>query len=123
MDFRGRYEKDRDGRQAVAEQADYQSMYQQVLTENEAYRAKLDQITASHGELQAQMADLLGQFKALKSSSQNRAEDLVKIARNMENMVATAYEQQGEVLTRFKADITGRLGAAKASLGDLEDRS
>ncbi|MDJ0627629.1 MAG: hypothetical protein QNJ44_05170 [Rhodobacter sp.] len=123
MDFRGRYEKDRDERQVAAEQSDYKRMYERVLAENEAFRAKLDQITASHGELQAQFADLLGQFEALKASSQQRAEDLLKIAHNMEEMVATAHEQQGEVLTRFKADITGRLGAAKASLGELEDGS
>lgn len=120
VDFRSRGERDQASQRVANEQADYQRMYQEVLAENQAFRVKLDQITASHGELQAQFADLLGQFEALKASSQERADDLLRIAKNMEEMVATAYEQQGEVLTRFKADITGRLGAAKSSLGELE---
>ena len=120
VDFRSRSERDRETQQATSEQADYRQMYQQVLAENRALHGKLDQITASHGQLQAQFADLLGQFEDLKTASSARADDLLKIGRNMENMVATAYEQQGEVMARFKADITGRLGAAKASLSDLD---
>lgn len=120
MDFRSRGERDREAQKSASEQADYRRMYQQVLTENQALHGKLDQITANHGELQAQFADLLGQFEASKISSTKRSDDLLEIARNMEEMVATAYEQQGEVLTRFKTDIAGRLGAAKASLGELE---
>ncbi|MGB0900976.1 hypothetical protein [Halocynthiibacter sp.] len=116
MDFRGRYEKDRDERVSAAQNQNYKQMYQQVLAENEAFRAKLGEITASHGELQAQMADLLTQFELLKSTNNQRAADLLQISQNMEAMVATAYEQQSDVLTRFKADIAGRLGAAKAEL-------
>lgn len=116
MDFRGRYEKDRDERAEAAQQSDYKKMYHAVLAENEAFRAKLGEITSSHGELQAQMADLLTQFELLKSANNQRAQDLLQIAQNMETMVATAYEQQSDVLTRFKADIAGRLGAAKAEL-------
>lgn len=120
MDFRSRSERDREAQQGASEQADYQRMYQQVMAENQVLHGKLDQITASHGELQAQFADLLSQFEALKVSSSKRSDDLLQIAGNMENMVAAAYEQQGEVLTRFKTDIAGRLGAAKSSLGELE---
>lgn len=121
MDFRSRGERDREAQRASSEQADYKRMYQEVLAENQAFRTKLDEITASHGELQARFADLLGQFDALKSASQARSDDLLKIARNMEEMVSTAYEQQGQLLSRYQDDLTRRLGSARASLGDLED--
>ncbi len=120
VDFRSRDERDKADQRVTAEQSDYQRMYQQVLAENETLRAKLDQITANHGELQAQFADLLQQFETLKTSTNQRSDDLLAVARNMEHMVATAYEQQGEVLSRFKTDIAGRLSAAKSSLGELE---
>lgn len=120
VDFRSRGERDSAQVAAGNEQADYKQMYQQVLAENQAFRAKLDEITTGHGELQAQFADLLGQFEALKAASQKRGDDLLDIAQNMERMVATAYEQQGEVLDRFRTDITTRLGAAKSSLDDLD---
>ena len=120
VDFRSKSERQRDQAAAARQQSDYQRMYEGVLAENESLRAKLDQITAIHGELQAQFADLLVQFDALKASSQDRADDLLKIAKNMEAMVATAYEQQGEVLERFRTDIAGRLGKARSSLGELE---
>ena len=98
-------------------------MYQQVLAENEAFRAKLNQITASHGELQAQFADLLSQFQDLKTASQQRSDDLLKMAQNMEDMVSTAYEQQGQLMERFRADIAQRLGGARNSVQDLNDPS
>lgn len=122
VDFRSRSELDQANRKLDAEQADYKRMYQEVLAENQAFRAKLDEITASHGQLQAQFADLLDQFQALKIATNQRGDDLLTTARNMEDMVTTAYTQQGEMLECFRSDIAGRLGTAKASLGDL-DRS
>jgi len=121
MDFRSRGEREQAAHNIASEQADYKRMYQDVLAENQAFRSKLDEITASHGELQARFSDLLAQFEALKSASQSRGDDLLKIARNMEEMVSTAYEQQGQLLSRYQDDLTRRLGSARASLGDLED--
>ena len=127
VDFRSREEQKmaahRAARETSDEQSDYKRMYQTVLRENQAFRTKLDEITSSHGELQARFADLLSQFEALKSSTQTRSDDLLKIARNMETMVATAYEQQGDLLSKYKDDLTRRLGVARAGVDDLEEGS
>ena len=120
VDFRSRGERDREDQRAAEQQADYQRMYQEVLAENQAFRTKLDEITASHGELQAQFADLLSQFEALKASTQDRSDEFLEVAKNMENMVATAYEQQGDLLSRYKDDLTRRLDVARTSVDDLD---
>lgn len=122
VDFRSRSEREKENQRNVAEQTDYQHMYNQVLVENQAFRAKLDEITSCHGELQAQFSDLLTQFEALKTSSHERSNDLLKMAQNMETMVATAYEQQGALMDRFRADLNQRLGEAKGGLSRLDDK-
>jgi len=120
MDFRSRAERDWETQAATSEQSDYKRMYEQVLAENQTFRAKLDEIATSHGELQAQFADLLGQFESLKTTSQDRSDDLLKVARNMEEMVTTAYKQQGDLLSKYKDDLTRRLGVARSSVDDLQ---
>lgn len=120
VDFRSRSERDIEKRQVASEQADYKRMHDQVMAENRALHAKLDQITASHGELQARFSDLLTQFETQNADSNKRAEDLLKMAKNMEDMVATAYEKQGALMDKFRADFSQRLGDAKNSLNGFE---
>ena len=123
MDFRSQLEKNRDHKASNQTQTDYKHMYEQVLAENQDFRAKLNDITSSHGELQARFADLLSQFEALKQSTQTRGDELLKMARNMEEMVATAYQQQGDLLTKYKDDLTRRLGQARSNVDGLNNQS
>ena len=46
--------------------------------------------------------------------------EFLEVAKNMENMVATAYEQQGDLLSRYKDDLTRRLDVARTSVDDLD---
>jgi dynactin complex subunit len=91
VDFRSKAERAQADRAVQADQADYKRLHDLAMAENRALHGKLDQITANHGALQAQFADLLNQFETLKTASTKRSDDLLEMARNMEDMVATAY--------------------------------
>ena len=120
MDFRSKSERSRDAQTARSVQADYKREFERVRNENAQLHEKLDAITKNHGELQAQFNDLISQFKGLRAENTERAEDSLKIAKNMEAMVQEAYQKQGDLMDRFRADLSKRLSDARQSV-NLED--
>ena len=117
-DFRGKAERDQATASAWAEQMEYKQEFERVRRENRQLHEKLDKITRDHGELQAQFNDLLSQFRALRSDNKDRADELLKMAKNLETMVSQAYEKQGNLMDRFRADLSVRLSGAKSGLTD-----
>jgi len=117
MDFRGKSERQAETAKAWAEEMDYKREFERVRDENAKLHGKLDKITENHGELQAQFNDLLTRFRAVKAENEGYAADLLKIAKNIETMVGDAYQKQGDLMNRFRADLSKRLSDAKATVG------
>lgn len=122
-DFRSRQERNRDQDSAhdarSQEQADYKRMYETVLAENRELHGKLSSMEASFGEALAEFETVKGQFAALEIKMKERSGELLQVGENMQTMVASGYEQQTDLMERFRADISQRLTAAKTQSPNL----
>lgn len=112
VDFRSSDERDTDRHKAKQEQADYKRMYDQVLAENRDLHSQLSGIEAKFGSIVAEFESLRGKFAHLETQMKERSEELFQMSETMQNMVASGYEQQTDLMERFRADISQRLTKA-----------
>jgi predicted nuclease with TOPRIM domain len=115
--IREKQEEERQRQDAIKqqrqEQSDYKRMYEGVLAENAKLLARLNEIEAKFGEALASVEDLHGKFSALEIQMKERSAEMLKMSESMQDMVASGYKQQTDLMERFRADISQRLTTAK----------
>ena len=121
FDFRGKHEREADQRRAQQEQADYKKMYAQVVEDNAALHAKLDQINADRQALEERFSAVLETFAAHREETKGYLDDLRGINQTIEDMVRTSYQQNQELMERYRADLSQRLDSARGNLPTLGD--
>ena len=121
IDFRGKREREADLHRAQQEEADYKQMYAQVVADNTALHAKLDQINADRQALETRFAEVLDAFAQHREETQRYLDDLRGINQTIEDMVRTSYQQNQELMERYRADLSQRLERTRDSLADPGD--
>ena len=112
VDFRSDNEKRADQRRQNQEQADYKAMYYEVLRENEDLKGQQSQIIASHKELLEQVQRLHQAHQEHKDHTAKQVGDMTDIAKSIEGMVSSSFEDNRKLMESVRGDIDRRLGQA-----------
>jgi len=126
-DFRSQQEKRADRDRAATEQTDYKRMYEAVLAENRELNGKF---TALESRLDGKLGEVVADFEALKNrfaeqerQTGERAKELLTMSETMQEMVSSGFEQQTDLMERFRADISQRLIKAEQQTLLVEDKN
>ena len=122
IDFRSADERDAERFHAQAQQADYKRQYENVLAENRELQAKLSGIEGKFGDIVAEFETLKGQFSALETQMVERSAELLRMSEAMQEMVANGYQQQTDLMERFRGDISQRLTKASEATPGIEHK-